>query len=182
MKVIAVVGMPGSGKGEFSAIARDMGIPVVVMGDIIREEVKTRGLAPTDESMGIVARALREMHGMAAIAHICIPVINRQQAGVVLVDGVRGDAEVTMLSETFPDFSLVSIETPLKTRFARLSERGRSDDLIHISELVARDERECSFGLGKAMELASVRIENTGTRMEFQDKVREYLTEMKAKT
>ena len=180
MRVLAVVGMPGSGKGEFSAIAQDMGIPVVVMGDVIREEVKNQGLPPTDESMGIVAQALREKHGMAAIAHVCVPVITRQQAEVVLVDGVRGDAEVTLFSEIFPEFSLVSIEAPLTTRFARLSERGRSDDLQDISELIARDERECSFGLGRAMELASVRIDNTGTREAFQEKVREYLTRMKA--
>ncbi|HOW03736.1 MAG TPA: dephospho-CoA kinase, partial [Methanospirillum hungatei] len=78
------------------------------------------------------------------------------------------------------DFSLVSIEAPLTTRFARLSERGRSDDLQDISELIARDERECSFGLGRAMERASVRIDNTGTREAFQERVREYLTRMKA--
>ncbi|NLL11527.1 MAG: flagellar hook-basal body complex protein FliE [Methanomicrobiales archaeon] len=180
MKVIAVVGMPGSGKGEFSAIAQDMGIPVVVMGDVIREEVKKQGLPPTDESMGIVARALREKHGMAAIAHVCVPVIMRQEADLVLVDGVRGDAEVILFSESFPEFSLVSIEAPLRTRFARLSERGRSDDLMDISELVARDERECSFGLGRAIELASVRIENNGTREAFQEKARELLARMRA--
>jgi len=111
MKVLAVVGMPGSGKGEFSAIAREMGIPVVVMGDVIREEVKNQGLPPTDESMGIVARALREKHGMAAIAHVCIPVITRQRADVVLVDGIRGDAEVTLFSETFPEFSCLHRST-----------------------------------------------------------------------
>ena len=180
MKVLAVVGMPGSGKGEFSIIAEDMGIPVVVMGDVIREEVKKLGLPPTDESMGIVARTLREKHGLAAIAHVCVPVITGLQADIVLVDGVRGDAEVALFSESFPDFSLVSIDAPLSTRFTRLSERGRSDDLQDISELIARDERECSFGLGRAMELASVRIDNTGTREAFQEKVREYLTRMKA--
>ncbi len=179
MKVIAVVGMPGSGKGEFSSIAQEMGIPVVVMGDVIREEVQNRGLPPTDESMGIVARALREQYGMAAIAQVCIPVINRQQADVVLVDGVRGDAEVTLFSKTYPEFSLVSIEAPLAVRFARLSERGRPDDLKDMNELIARDERECSFGLGRAMDLASVRIDNTGTRDEFHEKVREYLNRMR---
>ena len=40
MKVIGIVGMPASGKGEVSRIARDLGIPVVVMGDAIREKVK----------------------------------------------------------------------------------------------------------------------------------------------
>ncbi|HQC34822.1 MAG TPA: AAA family ATPase, partial [Methanoculleus sp.] len=44
MKVIGIVGMPASGKGEVSRIARDLGIPVVVMGDAIREKVKEAGL------------------------------------------------------------------------------------------------------------------------------------------
>lgn len=176
MKVIAVVGMPGSGKGEFSAIAQELGIPVVVMGDVIREEVAKQGLPPTDESMGVVAQRLRITYGMAAIAHVCIPVITSKQEEVVLVDGVRGDAEVSQFSSAFPEFILVSIEAPLDLRFSRLSKRGRSDDLTDIAELIARDERECTFGLGKAMELASVRIENTSTREEFQEKVRQFLT------
>ncbi len=46
MKVIGIVGMPASGKGEASRIARDLGIPVVVMGDAIRERVKEAGLPP----------------------------------------------------------------------------------------------------------------------------------------
>jgi len=178
MKVIAVVGMPGSGKGEFSTVAQKLGFPVVVMGDVIREEVAKQGLAPTDESMGIVAKRLRAEYGMAAIAHVCIPVIQRQQGTVVLVDGVRGDAEVTEFSQAFPEFALVSIEAPLETRFSRLSKRGRSDDLENIAELATRDERECSFGLGKAMELASVRIENAGSREEFLEKVGDFLTRM----
>ncbi|MDD4299556.1 MAG: dephospho-CoA kinase, partial [Methanomicrobium sp.] len=32
MQVIGVVGLPASGKGEFSRIAKEMNIPVVVMG------------------------------------------------------------------------------------------------------------------------------------------------------
>ena len=59
MKVIGIVGMPGSGKGEFSAVADELGIPVVVMGDVIREEVKKEGLPPVDASMGVIARRLR---------------------------------------------------------------------------------------------------------------------------
>ena len=182
MKVVAVVGMPGSGKGEFSSIAKDMGIPVVIMGDVIREEVQKQGLVPTDENMGKVARSLREREGMAAIAKVCIPVIKRLQADLVLVDGVRGEAEVREFAREFPRFSLISIEAPRSLRFSRLSKRGRSDDLADIRELIARDERECSFGLNQAMGLADIRIENVGTREEFLEKVRALLTRIMAET
>ena len=38
-RVLAVCGMPGSGKGEFAQIFMDAGIPVRSMGDMVREEV-----------------------------------------------------------------------------------------------------------------------------------------------
>ena len=65
MRVIGVVGLPASGKGEFSRIAAGMGIPVVVMGDVIREAVRAAGLPETDRNMGSVANALRKEGGMA---------------------------------------------------------------------------------------------------------------------
>jgi adenylate kinase family enzyme len=47
---IILAGMPGSGKSLFSTVAKECcGIPVYVMGDIIREEVVKRGLEPTQE-------------------------------------------------------------------------------------------------------------------------------------
>ena len=68
MKVIGVVGYPASGKGEFSQIAAGLGIPVVVMGDIIRRQVSAQGLDLTDENIGATARKLREDFGMDAVA------------------------------------------------------------------------------------------------------------------
>ena len=59
MKVIGVVGLPASGKGEFSKIADGMGILVIVMGDMIRKAVKERGLDPTDANLGAIANKLR---------------------------------------------------------------------------------------------------------------------------
>ena len=178
MKVIGIVGMPGSGKGEFSAVSAELGIPVVVMGDVIREEIKKEGLPPVDASMGVVARRLREQYGMAAIAHVCIPVIESQNSSMVLIDGIRGDAEVREFADHFPDFILIAIDSSLETRFERLKVRGRSDDLNDISELSSRDERESSFGLREAMNLATMRVENTGTLTEYQKTVRSTLEQI----
>jgi dephospho-CoA kinase len=178
MKVLGIVGMPGSGKGEFSAIASDMGIPVVIMGDVIRSEVQRSGLPPDDKSMGIVATRLREEHGMSAIAKACIPVVELQKADTVLIDGIRGDAEVKEFAGYFPEFTLIAIDSPLDTRFERLCTRARSDDLGSMEELASRDERESSFGLRAAIDLARVRIPNTGTLDEFRVKVRTLLDQI----
>lgn len=175
MKVLGIVGMPGSGKGEFSAIAGEMGIPVVVMGDVVRAEVERSDLPPTDSNMGLVARRLRDEHGMAAIAKACIPVIESQRSDTVLVDGIRGEAEAREFAGYFPEFMVIAIDTPLKSRFERICIRARSDDLTDLNALVERDSRESSFGLRAAMDLATIRISNSGSLDEFRMLVRQSL-------
>ena len=160
MKVLGIVGLPGSGKGEFSKIAEQMSIPVIVMGDVIREEVRKAGLPPTDENMGIISRSLREKDGMAAIAIACIPVVERLGSDLVLIDGLRGDAEVRALQDHFPDFVLIAITAPDEMRLSRLYSRRRSDDITSLDELQQRDAREASFGLLNAIEMAEIIIEN----------------------
>jgi len=167
MKVTGVVGLPASGKGEFSKIAALRGIPVVVMGDMIRNAVKSRGMDPTDTNLGATANQLRVERGMDAIAHLCIPEIQRQTAPLVLVDGIRGDAEVSLFRRVFPGFTLVSIDSTFETRLARIQERGRTDDFTSADELRTRDNRELGWGLCSALNNADVHLSNNGTREAF---------------
>jgi len=167
MKVIGVVGLPASGKGEFSKIAAGMGVPVIVMGDVIRKAVKETGLDPTDANLGAMANKLRAEQGMDAIAHLCVPEIQHQTAPVVLVDGIRGDAEVAVFRRNFPGFTLISIDSVFETRLARIRERGRSDDFQSADKLRSRDVRELGWGLGNALKDADMHLSNQGTLAEF---------------
>lgn len=173
MRIIAFVGLPASGKSEASKVASGMGLSVVVMGDIIREEVKRRGLLLTDENAGGVGSDLRKLEGMDAIAKRCIPVIRARNADVIVVDGVRGIAEVERFREVFgDDFSLIKVESTLEWRFDRLEKRGRSDSLKSREELENRDERELGWGMKAAMESADMVIKNDGTLDNFRGQVK----------
>jgi dephospho-CoA kinase len=175
MKVIGVVGMPASGKGEFSRIAREAGIPVVVMGDMIRRTLAAEGLAPTDENLGAISRRLREELGRDAVAILTIPAVEAEGAPVVLIDGIRSDAEVALFKKHFEEFVLVGIDAPFAVRFARLRGRGRSDDPLLEEELRVRDERELGWGLGRALAMAEQTIENTGSIDSFEAAVRAFI-------
>jgi dephospho-CoA kinase len=172
MKVLGLVGLPASGKGECSRVAEELGIPVVVMGDQIRRYAEAEGLQATDQHLGTIARRLRNERGLAAIAELTIPVIEELHTEFVLIDGIRGDAEVALYRERFDDFTLIAIESPFQLRLARLRERGRSDDMVGEADLRSRDERECGFGLATAMKEADVIIENTMTLESFQEEIR----------
>ena len=175
MRVIGVVGLPGSGKSEAAAVADDLGIPVVTMGDVIRQACRDRGLDPASHH-GEVARALRNEGGPAAIADRSIPMIEDalRAYDTVLVDGIRSDAEVDRFEEAFgDDFVLVRVEAPFEVRAERVEDRGRDDP--DAESLADRDERELGFGMGEAMERADVTVENTDSLEAFHGRVRELL-------
>lgn len=180
MRVLATVGLPGSGKGEAANVAAELNVPVVTMGDVIRAECRDRGLDPATDH-GTVAKALREENGPAAIAERSLPLIEDEldDSDAVLVDGVRSDVEVDAFEDAFGgDFSLVSIEAPFEVREARLAERGRDKGADEGGESLAeRDERERGFGMDEAMARADVTIDNTDTLDAFRAKVRTLLTE-----
>ena len=171
MKVIGVVGLPASGKGEFSKIAAESGIPVIVMGDMIRAAVSQAGLKPTDANFGATANRLRAENGMDAIAALCVPEINSKKTPLVLVDGIRGDAEVRLFRKHFPGFTLISIDSSFEKRLDRIRARGRSDDFVLPESLHTRDEREMNWGLDKALAEADINIKNEGSLEEFSTAV-----------
>ncbi|GAB3413349.1 AAA family ATPase [Haloparvum alkalitolerans] len=179
MRVIGTVGLPGSGKGEAAAVAEEQGVPVVVMGDVIRAECRRRGLDPA-EHHGEMAGRLREEEGADAVAARTVPRIREaaaeDDADAVLVDGLRSMVEAERFREAFgDDFTLVAIRAPFDLRAERLHERGRDESDSDLEALRERDERELELGLGETLDAADVEIDNTGSLASFRERVREVL-------
>jgi dephospho-CoA kinase len=177
MRVIGTVGLPGSGKGEAAAVARETGVPVVTMGDVIREACRDRGLDPA-EHHGEVARALREENGPAAIAERSLPTIQTELADsdTVLVDGLRSEVELDRFRDAFGDaFRLVSVEAPFEVRADRLLDRARDDTDLDRESLRQREERELGFGMGEVMDRADIVVENTDALDAYRRRIRAIL-------
>lgn len=172
--VIALIGMPGSGKTEASeVISEETRASTVVMGDIIREETVKRGLEFNPENIGFISVELRKEYGDDVIAKCCIEKIQGIKNNIVIVEGVRSFAEIKSFKEKIPNFYTILIKASQKTRFERLKKRGRPDDSISWDTFVKRDERELGFGIGKAIESADFCIVNEKDDLEtFKEKVR----------
>jgi dephospho-CoA kinase len=178
MRVIGTVGMPGSGKSEAATVAEELGVPVVIMGDVIRQECRDRGLDPAQHH-GRIAQKLREERGPGAIAERSLPIIREhlEDNDVVLVDGIRSDVEVEQFREAFDGaFTLVEVYAPYDLRRERIEGRGRPGDADGES-LAEREQRERGFGMEEAIEEADIRIENTGSLDAFHERVEELLAE-----
>jgi dephospho-CoA kinase len=170
--------MPGSGKGVFRRTVQKMGYPVVIMGDVVREEVKQRNLKPTPENLGKTMLNLRELEGPAAIAKRCIQKVERAAGRIVIIDGIRSLAEVEEFTKHFPDFTLIAIHASPKTRYKRLFRRNRSDDPTNWETFEQRDLRELGVGMGAIIAAADHTIVNEGTLAQLKNEIRQVMKEL----
>ncbi len=175
--VVGVTGMPGAGKATVRKMVEKLGYPVVVMGDVIRDEAKRRNLKPTPENIGFVMLRLREEEGPYAVAKRCVPKIKAAK-NIVFIDGIRSLDEVEEFKRHFANFRVIAIHSSPETRFKRLFQRGRSDDPKNRKTFLERDSRELSVGLGGVIATADHMIINEGTRKELEQKVRRTLEEV----
>ncbi|HIP66126.1 MAG TPA: dephospho-CoA kinase [Pyrodictium sp.] len=158
---VCVAGFPGAGKGVVVDVARRLGLPVFVMGDVVREEVRRRGLEPTVENLMKVANELRKVYGPNAIAVKTVEKVLATPHKLVVIDGVRSPYELEVFRQ-HGTVVVVWVEASLKTRFERLSRRGRPGDPKTIEELKYRDSVEEKWGLGLVRVAADFTIVNEG--------------------
>ena len=162
MFIVAITGMPGAGKSTAAQALVAEGWKRVVMGDVIREETRRRGLEPDSKNTGEVMKQLRKEKGEAAVAELCLEAIRRAGSDRVVVDGIRSMSEV----ETFrkaADVILIVVHASQRRRFTLLKERGRSDDPLSYEMFLRREERELGVGIGHAIALADEMVSNEHT-------------------
>ena len=181
-KVVAVCGMPGSGKGEFAAVLERQGVPVLSMGDMVRAEVKRQNLAESPGIFGEVAAQLRADHGEDVLAVRLADAVDEllKSHQIVLIEGMRGTAERTVFSRRWmDDFESVAVEASPDTRFMRIQNRGRSEDGDRAAFEV-RDTREIGWGLDQIILEADHHIDNNIELEIFQEKCRNWYLDFKA--
>jgi len=173
MKIIAFTGMPASGKSEAVQLAKDKGIPVIRMGDMVWDETKRQGKPLDDKNVGDVANSMREKHGMDIWAKRTVEKIRSlKQSPLLVIDGVRNMEEIEFFKkELGMDFLVIAIDAPDELRRKRAISRGRTDDSGNLKDLEERDKREIHWGLQKVIADADLVIPNNGRLEDFKKQV-----------
>ncbi|HEA71091.1 hypothetical protein LCGC14_0290840 [marine sediment metagenome] len=173
MKIIAICGLPGSGKSTAIEAIKDLGF-VVSMGDVVRNEAKKKKIAPTGKNLGKIAKKLREQNGAGIIAQKCLSIIEKLEEEVIFIDGIRSFEEVNIFRE-FWKFPIIAIIIDEKKRLKWLVERARSDDPKNFKEIEERDRRERKFGLDIVLKNADYKLLNDSTIGDLKQKTRELI-------
>ena len=172
MKLVIVTGMPGAGKSEVANAFRQANLPVIVMGDVIREEARKRGLEPNPTNTKKIMLELREQDGPGAVAKHCLEGISSLKSEIVVIEGCRSLAEIDVFDDYATKVAIVCVHSSPSTRFTRLCERGRDDAPQEWASFRERDLREISIGLGGVIALSDVILINEGTLEELQASAR----------
>ncbi len=168
MKIVLVTGMQGAGKSELALAFNKVGIPIIVMGDVIREETRQRGLEPNPANTKKVMLDLREKDGMGAVAIRCLSDLKEAKSELVVIEGCRSIAELEVFDDYAEDVKIICVHTSPSVRYKRLKERGREDAPPDWASFRERDLREISVGLGGVIALSDIMLVNEGTLENFR--------------
>ncbi len=124
-KIVAIVGMCGSGKSVATNYFENEGFSKVYFGGVTMNKLKELNLEvnPTNEKM--VREDLRKKHGMGAYAFLLLDEIKEKlKVSNVVLDGLYSWDEYKILSEEFSnEIVLLAIIANKETRYERLTKR-----------------------------------------------------------
>jgi dephospho-CoA kinase len=127
LKIIAFVGLAGSGKSTAVEYLTQKGYPKVYFGGIILEEVKKRGLELTQNNEQPIREELREKEGKDFVVKRIITQIHDLVAAGqhrIVADGLYTWTEYKALKHEFPgELTVVAVVAPRQLRHRRLAER-----------------------------------------------------------
>ena len=146
VKIIAVVGMSGSGKSVLVDHLTSKGYPKVYFGGMIYKEMEKRGIVRTEdgESEKKFREEIREKEGKDWVVNQVIAeakdLINAGQKRIIL-DGVYSWTEYKILKHEFPKcLTFIAVVVDKQKRYDRVAKRpGRAFDGKAIRE---RDRSE----------------------------------------
>lgn len=124
-KIIAIVGMCGSGKSIASDYYEKLGFQNIYFGKVTLDQLKRENLEITPDNEKLIREKLRKEYGMGAFALLLLDQIqNASQKGNVVLDGLYSWDEYKILKEKFQDeLSVIAIITDKKIRYQRLGQR-----------------------------------------------------------
>jgi len=128
-KLVAIVGMCGSGKSVVSDAFVASGFLYFRFGQVVMDEIKRLGLDVNEETEKTIRERLRAEHGMAAFAKLAIPTFETLlEKGNVIADGLYSWSEYKVLKETYGNrMNVVAVFSPPEMRYARLEARTQLD-------------------------------------------------------
>ncbi len=177
--LILIVGMPSSGKTTAAKLLGEMGFSVASTGDVIREEIKRRGLPYTKENERKVADWFHEC-GREKI--VIDRLLKRVSGDKIVIEGLRDPKQVKELERRIGEKPvIIAMVSDFETRLKREIEKKRFPNITR-EDLEKRDAAELRLGEGELIRRADFTIDNTNlTKEELKRELEKILKRLEIK-
>ncbi len=181
LKIVAFVGLAGSGKSVAVSHFTEKGYPKVYFGGALYKAMENAGIERTPDSEAVFRNSFRAEHGNDVLANIIVEQIEHLvSAGQhkVVVDGLYSWTEYKVLKKAFPgELHVIAVVSPLQLRYRRLAERAERPYTATQSH--DRDQAEIeNIEKGGPIAIADHYIINDGTVEELHQKLAQLSEEL----
>ena len=176
-KIIAIVGMCGSGKSVACDYLENLGYKKVSFGGVTMDKLKEIGLEITPDNEKMMREKLRQDLGMGAYAKVLLPKIKELSINNnVVLDGLYSWDELVILNNEFK-MTTIAVVADKKLRYERLEKRVVRP--FSKSDAIKRDVSEIE-NIAKAgpIAYADYYIFNNGTINDFHNRLAEILSDL----
>ena len=137
--IIGLTGRNAAGKGEVARYLESRGFLYHSLSDVIRDEVRRRGLEIERGVLIEVGNELRSSFGGGILAERVLARISEDRNHVI--DSIRNPAEVEVLRRR-SDFTLMAVEAEQALRFERSRQRAREGAPDTLERFASEEARE----------------------------------------
>jgi len=176
-KLIAVVGMSGSGKGIATDYLEEASWSKIYFGGVTYKLMEEAGIVRTEDgkSEKEFRENLRKEHGKACYAKFLEPEIAKElKTNNVVLDGLYSWDEYKYLIERFPNLKLICVVVDKEIRYERVSKR--KDRAFTKENIIYRDLSEIeNIAKGGPIAIADYYIFNNGSIEDYIKRLNEIL-------
>jgi len=174
--LIALVGLPGSGKSMAANFFEQYGFSKIRFGELTDKELEKNNLEQNEENEKRIREFLRKKYGMHVYALLNKENIQHElKLNNVIIDGLYSLEEYTYLKKEFPQLIVIAIYAPPDVRYDRLAQRTIRP--LKLEDAMQRDLSQIEkLHQGGPIAMADYTIPN----IDSPEKLREYITEVLA--
>lgn len=184
-KIVAIVGMCGSGKSVLADELIKLGWGYVRFGQLTMDEIKRQGLEVNEVNERMIREGLRKEHGMGAYAKLNIPkfdaILEKQN---LVADGMCSWDEYKIMKDYYGDrLTVIHVYAPPEVRYERLEKRviQKGDKDVKNRPLTREQAkaRDCAeienLDKGGPIAMADYTILNTGFFDEYKGQIEKFI-------
>lgn len=164
-RIIGLVGEKGGGKGTVAAYLREKhGAAVHRFSAPMKDCLDRLGLPATRENLIAFSELTRRAYGEDLYARVIARDSAGDEAGLVVVDGIRREADIAAL-KNLPGFLLVYVTAPLETRWERARKRGEKPEETEMSleRFMSEESAPTELDIAALGAKADATLDNSGT-------------------